>query len=88
MQKYDQVSCWGKNMIRRGRKRGGKYKFFPHSVKRFHIFSLIDLKHTKLQKKSGVERVKKADKILPATCIPSLQYDSIDFFFLINSGQA
>ena len=41
----------GKKMIEREWKKGGKCIYFPQLVKSMHIFSPIDLKFTKLQKK-------------------------------------
>ena len=62
-QKYGQMICWGKKNIERDEK-GGKCIFFPHLVKSMYIFSPIDLKFSKWQKK--------AEHFSPAARVPSL----------------
>ena len=50
-QKYGQMICWGKKIIERDEK-GGKCIIFPQLVKSMYIFSPIDLKFSKWQKKA------------------------------------
>ena len=52
-QKYGQITCWGKKIIKRGWKKRGKMHISYPIGKRIHIFSPIDLKNTKLQQKKA-----------------------------------
>ena len=63
-QKYDQITGWGKKLLKGDKKKEGKCIFFYQLVKSMHIFYPIDLKYTKLKKRLNIFPLRRAPLVI------------------------